>query len=58
VRVTFEVSYSATACLAEAYEQLAPILRRLLPQENGRSLGLPAEPLRELGASARREGRR
>jgi hypothetical protein len=56
VRVSFETSYTATACLAQAYEELVPTLRRLLPQESGQRQ--PAEPLPPLCASARREGRR
>jgi hypothetical protein len=58
VRVTFEASYTAVACLAEAYEQLVPTLRRSLPQGSGQSSGLSAWPLPRLSAGVRREGRR
>ena len=60
VRVTFETSFTAAACLAEAYEHLVPTLRRRLPQGNGQARGLPAEPLPRLhaGERERREGRR
>jgi len=32
VRITFEPSWGSPACVAQAYEQVVPITRRLAPQ--------------------------
>ena len=49
VRITFEPSWGSPACVAQAYEQVVPITRRLAPQACAPQPAQSAPPTQQVG---------
>ena len=49
VRITFEPSWVSPACVAQAYERVVPITRRLAPQAGAPQPAESAPPTQQVG---------
>jgi len=49
VRITFEPSWVSPACVAQAYERVVPITRRLAPQAGAPQPAQSAPPTQQVG---------